>query len=378
MAGKQQRDDTTTINRPTKPEGTDSQKVKRDPFRAGQKREVRMAIEQARRALAPTYEQHKTVEPRVQQRDRQYLNLKRQRALGDTSAERLATFLGWFSIGLGLAEVIAPKSFAKLIGARGKHTSFIRFACGLREITAGIGILTKPRPTEWVWARVAGDAMDLTALCVALSSDDTDRDRLTAATASVIGVTALDIYTAQKLSTEPGAHGGMAQVNTVTINRPPEELYRFWRDFQNLPRFMSHLESVQVIDDRRSHWVAKAPGGGTVEWDAEITEDRPNQFIAWRSLEGADVDNWGNVRFDPAPGGRGTEVRVEIEYNPPGGALGAGIAKILGEAPEQQIKDDLYRLKQVLETGEVVKSDSSIYRGPHPAQPPTSLTGLEE
>jgi uncharacterized membrane protein len=108
-----------------------------------------------------------------------------------------------------------------------------------------------------------------------------------------------------------------------------------------------------------------------VEWDAEIAKDMPNQLIAWRSLEGADVDNSGMVRFDRAPGGRGTEVRVEVVYNPPGGALGAGIAKLFGEAPEQQIKGDLRRLKQVLEVGEVVHSDSSIHSGPYPAQPPT-------
>jgi uncharacterized membrane protein len=208
-------------------------------------------------------------------------------------------------------------------------------------------------------------------------SDDSDRGRVALATAAVIGVTALDIYDAQKLSSKPGAHGGMAQVQSITINRAPEEVYRFWRDFQNLPRFMNNLESVQVIDERRSHWVAKGPAGTTVEWDAEIIEDRPNELIAWRSVEGSDVDNWGTVRFERAPGGRGTEVTVEIEYNPPGGALGAGIAKILGEAPEQQIKDDLRRLKQVLEVGEVVHSDASIYRGPHPAQPPKSLAGLE-
>jgi uncharacterized membrane protein len=248
---------------------------------------------------------------------------------------------------------------------------------GLREITAGIGILTNRRPAGWVWARVAGDAADLTCLTVALMSDDSDRGRVALATAAVIGVTALDIYDAQKLSSKPGAHGGMAQVQSITINRAPEEVYRFWRDFQNLPRFMNNLESVQVIDERRSHWVAKGPAGTTVEWDAEIIEDRPNELIAWRSVEGSDVDNWGTVRFERAPGGRGTEVTVEIEYNPPGGALGAGIAKILGEAPEQQIKDDLRRLKQVLEVGEVVHSDASIYRGPHPAQPPESLAGLE-
>jgi uncharacterized membrane protein len=329
-----------------------------------------MAVQQTRRALASSREQPTPQDSSVQQRDRHYLHLQRQQAVESAPEARLATGLGWFSIGLGLAELLAPKALAKLIGAQGEHTGFIRF-CGLREITAGIGILTTRRPAGWVWARVAGDAMDMAALGVALTSDDTDRRRLSAATAAVVGVTLLDILNAQQLSTLRGPHGAIAVVNTITINRTPEEVYRFWRDFQNLPRFMSHLESVQMIDEKRSHWVAKAPAGMKVEWDAEIAKDVPNRLIAWRSLEGADVDNSGMVRFDRAPGGRGTEVRVEVVYSPPGGALGAGIAKLFGEAPEQQIKGDLRRLKQVLEVGEVVHSDSSIHSGPHPAQPPT-------
>jgi uncharacterized membrane protein len=303
----------------------------------------------------------------VRQRDLQYLSVKRQRNSDSAPEQRLANGLGWFSIGLGLAEILVPKSFARMIGAKGKHTGIIRFL-GLREITAGIGILTNRRPAGWVWARVAGDAMDLACLGAALASPKTDRGRLLAATAAVAGVTALDITEAQRLGTDPGPHGGMVRVNTITVNRPPEEVYRFWRNFENLPRFMSNLESVQVIDERRSRWAAKAPTG-TVEWEAEITEDIPNQSISWRSLEGSAVESYGTVRFDPAPGGRGTEVRVEIEYNTPAGALGAGIAKIFGYAPEQQIKGDLYRFKQVMETGEVIKSDSSIHRGPHPAKP---------
>ncbi|HEX8089368.1 MAG TPA: SRPBCC family protein [Blastocatellia bacterium] len=285
--------------------------------------------------------------------------------------ERLATGLGWFSIGLGLAEVLAPKGMARLIGVSEDHPILFR-VLGLREIASGIGILTQRRPAGWVWSRVAGDVMDLSLLGAALASDDSDKGRLAAATAAVVGVTALDVFDARQLSNGSGANGGTVRAKAMTINRPPEEVYRFWRDFQNLPRFMTHLESVQVTEGNRSHWVAKAPAGATVEWDAEIIEDRPNEMIAWRSLEGADVDNSGSVRFEQAPGGRGTEVRVEIEYNPPGGVVGATIAKLFGEEPEQQLKDDLFRFKQVMETGEVVKSDASIHSGPHPGQPPAS------
>jgi uncharacterized membrane protein len=163
---------------------------------------------------------------------------------------------------------------------------------------------------------------------------------------------------------------------SIIINRSPEELYQYWRDLENLPRFMQHLESVRVTGDGRSHWVAKAPAGTSVEWDAEITEDRPNERIAWRSLEGADVDNSGSVEFRPAPGNRGTIVRVEIEYNPPGGAIGALVAKLFGEEPGQQAQEDLRCFKQVMETGEVVLSDGT-YRDnglltQRPAQPVSS------
>ncbi len=153
---------------------------------------------------------------------------------------------------------------------------------------------------------------------------------------------------------------GVKVEKSLTINRPAEELYRFWRNLENLPRVMSHLESVTEYDGNRSHWVAKAPAGTTVEWDAEITEDRPNELIAWRSLEGADVSNSGSVRFMHATGKRGTIVMVEIDYGPPGGLLGAAVAKLFGEEPAQQVNDDLRRFKQVVETGEVVISEGTL------------------
>jgi uncharacterized membrane protein len=141
--------------------------------------------------------------------------------------------------------------------------------------------------------------------------------------------------------------------HAVTIDKPREELYRFWRNFENLPRFMEHLESVEVRDEGKSHWCAKGPVGTRVEWDAEITEEIPNALIRWRSLPDADVANFGTVRFREAPGGRGTEVAVDLEYQPPAGSLGTAIARLLGEEPQRQIEEDLRRLKQLLETGEI-------------------------
>src|SRR5262245_8383761 len=239
--------------------------------------------------------------------------------------EKLARGLGWFSLGLGLAGIVAPRRLAKLIGLRGDHNVLFR-VLGAREITSGIGILTGRRPNaNWMWSRVGGDAIDLALLGAAFRLKRSNRNKLAMATAAVAGVTALDAICSQRLSRRNGARGdGVIRLaQSVTINRSPEELYRFWRDFQNLPRFMKHLESVRATGDRRSHWVAKAPAGRTVEWDAEVTEDRPNELIAWRSLEGADVDSVGSVRFIRAPGGRGSIVKVEMRCSPPAGVVGA-------------------------------------------------------
>jgi uncharacterized membrane protein len=166
---------------------------------------------------------------------------------------------------------------------------------------------------------------------------------------------------------------GAIPVNkSIVVNAEPSELYEFWHDFENLPRFMRHLDSVKVAGER-SHWVAKGPAGSTVEWDAIVTEDRPNELIAWRSLEGSEVQNSGSVRFERAPGGRGTVVHVEIDYSPPGGAVGALVAKLFGEEPDGQLQTDLRRFKQVIETGEVVISDGTLlgegYSEQRPAQP---------
>ncbi len=163
--------------------------------------------------------------------------------------------------------------------------------------------------------------------------------------------------------------------SAITVNASPEDVYARWHDFERLPTFMHHLESVKVTGEGRSHWVAKAPAGTTVEWDAEIVEDIPGQRIAWRSVEGSDVSNSGLVQFQPAPAGQGTEVRVELQYDPPGGtpggtlggalggtlggAVGKIVAKLFGEEPNQQLADDLRRFKQLVETGEIARSDGS-------------------
>jgi uncharacterized membrane protein len=142
--------------------------------------------------------------------------------------------------------------------------------------------------------------------------------------------------------------------NVIVIDRPAEEVYRFWRNFENLPRVMDHLQSVRSIDGRRSHWVAKAPAGMHMEWDAEITDENENRFIAWRSLEGSEIRNEGAVLFEPIADGAGCELRVSLEYQQPGGKAGKAFAKLFGKDPQGMIEKDLARLKVLMESGETV------------------------
>ena len=162
----------------------------------------------------------------------------------------------------------------------------------------------------------------------------------------------------EKVTEAAGLDKAIRVEKTLTIqNQSPETLYRFWRNFENLPTFMKHLKSVTVMSETRSHWVASAPLGQTVEWDADIITDQENQLITWTSVEGADVDNSGFVRFTPAPADRGTEVKVVLEYSVPGGAVTAAFAKLFGEEPEQQVGDELRRFKMLMEAGEIATTE---------------------
>src|SRR4051812_48427794 len=193
----------------------------------------------------------------------------------DDNAERRAKGLGWFSIGLGLAQIGAPRAVARFIGVNDdEETKNTMFAIGLREITSGIGILSRPRPAGWVWSRVGGDLMDLALLGKAMRSEGNDRGRVAAATAAVLGVTVVDFLTGKQLSQHPNGSTEFGQpspgaretgtkgvhvVETITVNRPIAEVYGFWHNFENFPRFMAHLESVEVLDNGRSRWKATAP-----------------------------------------------------------------------------------------------------------------------
>ncbi len=166
-------------------------------------------------------------------------------------------------------------------------------------------------------------------------------------------------------SAEPSEYfeRGIHVTHSVTIMKPAAELYAFWRQLSNLPHFMDHLKDVRVIDDRRSHWTAKGPLNSDIEWDAEIINDEPDKLIAWRSVGGAEVDNSGSVRFLKAPSDYGTEVHVTLDYIPPAGKAGAMIAKLLGQEPSIQIKEDLRKFKQLMESGELATNADGQPRG---------------
>ncbi len=279
----------------------------------------------------------------------------REIADSDETGIKLGKGLAMFSIGLGLLELLAPKKMSRVIGVSddGKAPWILR-AFGLRELTAGAALLLKPSSPVGPWMRVAGDVVDLVSLALAMPNS-TSRPRTIASLGMVAGATALDTYAGVR---QARRKLGEPVKRAVTIARPAHAVYAYWRNLEQLPQFMTWIESVRDLGGGLSHWVVKTPAG-KIEYDAEITEEIPGRRIAWRSLPGASVPNCGTVTFFDAPGNRGTEVVVELQVAAPLGKTIAG----------SEAQGDLRRLKQVLELGEVVKSDASIHKGPHPAQP---------
>jgi len=223
----------------------------------------------------------------------------------------LAQFLGWFSLALGTAQVSAPRAMCKIIGAQGKGSSpLLMRAMGVREITQGLGILVRPRPTGWLWSRVAGDALDLALLGLTAAKNPERRGRTAFAIANVVGVTAPDVYESLHLRRLEGPPQSAKRIRkAVTINRSREEVEAAWGNANELR---------------------------------------------------AKVDRAGaSVSFEGAPGGRGTELAVDLEFDPPAGDLGAALQKLTGKDLATQLSDDLRRLKQQIETGQVVRSDGA-------------------
>lgn len=288
--------------------------------------------------------------------------------------ERLATGLGLFGIGLGLAQVIAPRKVERLIGVRDRTRprNVVR-AYGVREIATGVAILAQPGSARGVWSRVAGDVLDLAAIGTAYSKHDAKRGPLTIAAVSVLGLTALDILCSKQLQSNGDALKAPERFSkTIVIDRNPEDIYNFCRNLENVPKFVSVIESVEVHDGQRAHWKARLSRGRTMEWDTEIREDEPNRGFSWRGADRSKFRRSGSVQLEPAPGNRGTLVRLEMELAAP--RMLARAAKAAG-IPQAILSKSLHALKQILETGEVVQSESSVYGGlgMHPAQPPEQV-----
>jgi uncharacterized membrane protein len=290
--------------------------------------------------------------------------------------ELLARTLGWASIGLGIPQLLRPDAVDRAVGiGDGRKQRAVTTFVGVRELAHAAALLGSSRPSKWVWTRVVGDAVDLATLGRALKHHDGKKlGRTVAATAAVAGITVIDLYAAIRGISRKEAT--VQLTGSTTIRKDPKEVYEYWRSLDNVPTFSAHVDEVVLQDDRRSHWKASAPFGRTVEWDAEIEEDVPGEMLTWKSVAAADVSNTGSVIFKPAPGDQGTEVHVVITYDVPGGKLGEALARFFGEDPHQQIDDDLRRLKQVLEVGEVMRSDGAPYGKrareefpQHPAQP---------
>lgn len=266
--------------------------------------------------------------------------------------------LGWFSLGLGLAQILAPRATARAIGVPGRGA--LMRAVGLRELACGLGLLARPTSPLWRWVRVAGDAMDLVLLGAAARSGRGDERRIAAAASAAAGVAAVDVVAG--LGAEPDGREEPESRAVVTVDRPVDEIYRAWRTPDEHARFMSFVDEVRSLSDTRWRWTARVPGGKTVAWETEIVEDVPNERIAWRSLPGQFVSTAGRAWFLPAPGGRGTIVHVEMDAQAPGGAVGGLAAKVFARI---KLKRDLQRFKQRTETGEVaVAGGPSGRRGP--------------
>jgi uncharacterized membrane protein len=272
--------------------------------------------------------------------------------------------MGYLSLGMGAAQVAAPRLVAWLTGVRPSraHKSVMR-AMGLRELTVGAGLLSANTASPWLWARAAGDVLDLALLASGLPSSQVGRRRRVAAIAVVAGATVCDVLAGWRVAAAEGTSGDSSTRTHLraytTIRCEPEEAYRYWRNFENFPAFMEHVESVQVTAGTLSHWRVKGPGGSRLEWDAEIIRDDPSSLISWESLPGAAISHQGGVRFRKAPGGQGTEVSLDIVYSQPAGLAGGLAARLLGEHPQQQVTDDLQRFKHLIETGSVPASDTA-------------------
>jgi uncharacterized membrane protein len=285
--------------------------------------------------------------------------------------------LGGLSLALGVAALASPRRVARLVGARNSPTTrWLLRAVGAREMVSGLGILLGRRPAPWLWARTTGDAIDLALLGFALVAPGSQRVRLGVTIGAIAAVGALDAAAARRVA--PTAEGPAERTvrRAITIGRRPAEVYAFWRDLKNLPTFMTRLTGVEQLESGRTRWQAKGAAGQIIAWEAEVTEDVPNERLAWHSVPGSRFENSGAVSFLPAVGNRGTEVHVTLRFAAPGGQVGRLLSMVPGLDPALQLEADLRRLKQRLELGALMQSTARRFTPPAPPRSREAKVGV--
>jgi len=273
----------------------------------------------------------------------------------------LARGLGWFSIALGLTELVAPRAITRALGLRGQEG--LMRAYGLREIGTGIGILAAEDPAPWIWGRVGGDALDLATVAGGLETSK--RGSALFVLLALGGVTAVDVACGRQLRrdremADPDGRGAGAPAEaaeaerSITIGKTARELYERWRDPATLGRVMAPFATVRSSEGGTMHWQVAGPLGQNLDWETEAVGDRSDEAIGWQSLPDAQVPSEGSIRFRPATGGRGTVATLRVRFDPPGGVLGDAVAKLLGGlVPATVVDTALHRFKSLVETGEI-------------------------
>lgn len=311
-----------------------------------------------------------------------------RRGHDDPTGEKIARGLGWFSILLGMSELVCGRALARWLGMPGTETLVRTY--GVREITTGIGILASADPTPWIWSRVVGDALDAGSLAAGLHDENPREGNVAMALANIIAVTVLDVYCAHRLSAEqrpalPAHHdysnrSGLpssayrqrrrgntdhtatgtaleaAAQASITIPRPADDLRALWLSPKAQTRIWEHFAEVTAVNDRTADWTAHGPAGGAYRWRTQ-TEETGTDQVRWSTLDGADVPNAGSLTFRPAPGDRGTELHLTVRFDPPGGAVGQVVSKLFHIVPREIVLTALYRFRALALTGELPLTD---------------------
>jgi uncharacterized membrane protein len=289
-------------------------------------------------------------------------------ARGDTARRRArgaAVGIGVASVALGVAKLVAPRALARLVGApAGSREGGLVQALGVREVVTGLGLLASRSPVPWLWSRVVGDALELALLGAVAGAGRGDRRRAGAALGALAGVAAFDVACAVA-ATRARRREAAPVRRSVTIARARTDVYRFWRDFANVPAFMADIELVEILDDGRSRWSAHGPTGPVVSWEVQVDEARPGELLRWSSVEGAqsDVRAEGVVRFADTPDGRGTEVALTLAYGLPDDAPERAAAFIDRATEPGRLEAHLARSKELLETGRLASGAGVARRG---------------